>query len=284
MLTAETKKFRFRDKSLTLGERTYIMGILNVTPDSFSDGGLYYQQKEAVNRARQMLAEGADIIDIGGMSTRPFSEPVSEEEEIKRLIPVIKEVRAENPYAIISADTYRINVAEKALRAGADIINDVSGEFKHLLAELIKDFDAGWIIMHSGGVPSGEFPIYEKGVVREVADFFDDMLEKITAFGIDKSRVCLDPGFGFAKGVEENLQLLKNLATFKKEDIALLVGVSRKRFIGAMMEEVDPTQRLEGTLAANFRAVELGADIVRVHDIAEHKRFFKAADFLLRKG
>jgi dihydropteroate synthase len=279
--------FRFREKYLPLGQRTYIMGVLNVTPDSFSDGGLFYSEDDALKRAKQMLLEGADIIDIGGMSTRPGSEPVSSEpvsevEELRRVIPVIESIRKELPDAIISVDTFRPIVAEKAMTAGADIINDVSGVFNANMAAIVKKYGAGYIVMHSAGLPSGEFPVYEKGVVSAVAEFFRDITDKLIKFGIKKSHICLDPGFGFAKGVEDNLQLLKNLSSLKHKDMALLVALSRKRFIGAITDESDPKKRLEGTLAANFRAVEGGADIIRVHDVKEHKSFLKAADELIR--
>lgn len=247
------------------------MGILNVTPDSFSDGGEFFSPDAALLKIKEMFAQGADIIDIGAMSTRPDSEPVSVAEEIKRLDPVLTEaVKIEN--IIISVDTVNPETAQFALEKGAHIINDVSGVFNDAMATVVKEYDAGWIITHTAGVPSGSVVKYPEGVVPAVKEFFDSVLSQCEKFGIEKNHICLDPGFGFAKTTADNIDLLKNLEKVIVPDVAFLTALSRKRFIGEITQTQNPTQRLAGTLTADIIALMKGSDILRVHDVEETRQ------------
>lgn len=262
------KEFCFGKRTLSLDGKGLVMGILNVTPDSFSDGGRFFSSDAATAHAKQMLCDGADIIDIGAMSTRPGSIPVSPEEEIERLAPVLCEI-TKIPDIILSVDTVNPPVAEFALAHGADIINDVSGFFNENMAAVVKKYNAGWIVTHTGNVPAGVVLEYPDGVVASVNSFFDEMLEKCEKFGIGKKNICLDPGFGFAKTVEDNVNLLKNLEKLIRPDIAFLTGLSRKRFIGALTNVENADERVVGTLAADIIALMKGSDIIRVHDVKE---------------
>ncbi len=271
-------KYRF-----PLGKKTYIMGILNITPDSFSDGGKYNTVEKAVSHAKQMLIDGADIIDIGAASTRPFSNPVSPEEEWERLSGVLS-VLLKDIKAPVSVDTYNASTAEKCLAAGVSIINDVSGIFSSEMAGLIKKYNAGWIVMH-GGVKTGGAETekeYEDGIVPSVKDFFACVKKQATDIGVPSERICFDPGFGFSKNTEQNSELLKNFDELKECASPLLCALSKKRFIGELSYSADTEHRLEGTLAANALAVIKGADFIRVHDIAEHKKFFSLIDSICR--
>lgn len=257
---------------LPFGQKKYLMGILNVTPDSFSDGGKYNNVRAALMHTEKMLSEGADIIDVGGMSTRPFSVKVSEEEEWRRLRYIIPEI-IRNFDVPVSVDTFSPSVAERCLDAGADIINDVSGVFLSDMADVIKKYNCGWIIMH-GGVnlrkteAEAEFP---DGIVNDVNAFFGSMLEKIKGEGIASERICLDAGFGFSKNSSQNIELLKNYEKINKNGLPLLCALSRKRFIGEMYGEADAEKRDNGTLEANKLALAKGADILRVHNVAIHR-------------
>lgn len=262
------KEFCFGKRTLSLDGKGLVMGILNVTPDSFSDGGRFFSSDAATAHAKQMLCDGADIIDIGAMSTGPGSIPVSPEEEIERLAPVLCEI-TKIPDIILSVDTVNPPVAEFALAHGADIINDVSGFFNENMAVVVKKYNAGWIVTHTGNVPAGAVLEYPDGVVASVNSFFDEMLEKCEKFGIGKKNICLDPGFGFAKTVDDNVDLLKNLEKVIRPDIAFLTGLSRKRFIGALTKVENADERIVGTLAADMIALMKGSDIIRVHDVKE---------------
>ncbi len=252
-----------------------IMGILNVTPDSFSDGGKYNTLTAAVKRAEDMIAQGATIIDVGGESSRPFSQPVSAEEEMKRVLPVIEEL-AELKVPI-SVDTYKPEVADRALGAGASIVNDIYGLRKDGMAEVIKDYDAGVVIMHMKGEPKNMQlnPHYEN-VVSEVLAFLRERVEHATKKGIDMERIVIDPGIGFGKRVEDNLMLLKSIGSFRALGVPILVGVSRKSYIGKLLN-VDVDERLEGTVASNVIALMNGASIFRVHDVEENNRALRMA-------
>lgn len=265
------REFICNGKSFPLGERAYIMGILNVTPDSFSDGGRYNSLKTALCHTEEMLINGADIIDIGAVSTRPFSEKVTEELEWERLSEILPAVKKEFPEAVISVDTTSPLVAEKSLFAGADIINDVSGIFLSDMAEVIKKYDCGWVVMH-GGISvrkTEEIVSFPKGIVTDINDFFVEMLEKAENCGIPHSRICFDPGFGFSKTNEQNRELLENFGKLRKNDCALMCALSRKRFIREKAgDREEDIVRL--TVEADRFAIENGADIIRVHDVKEH--------------
>ncbi len=253
-----------------------IMGILNLTDDSFFDGGRYKNLEMALRHTEQMIKDGAEIIDIGGESTRPGADPVSEEIEMERVIPVVERISKEFDI-IISVDTYKANVAEEALKNGAEIVNDISGfRFDNKMKEVVKKYNAIGVIMHIKGTPRTmqQDPFYED-VVKEVYSYFIDIIKDAVDFGIKKENLIIDPGIGFGKKLEHNIELIKNLDKFKKIGTPILLGVSRKSMIGALLGGVSPEERLYGTLAANLRGYLNGANILRVHDVREHKEFFK---------
>ncbi len=277
------RRFIARNKKLILGNKTYIMGIVNVTPDSFSDGNQFFSVGSALEQCKKLISDGADIIDIGACSTKPGSTPVSEAQEFERLKNILPAVRKMSDI-LISVDTFRESVAAKCLEMGADIINDVGGVYSRDMAQIIKKYNAGWILMH-GGVKTGKTESvidFENGVVQSVQDFFDDVLFNAKKDGIASENICLDVGFGFSKTNEQNIELFKNLYTLDTGLCALLSGLSRKRFIGALSEDADISNRLGGTVAANVLSVEKGVDIVRVHEVALHKKALTLVDKLYR--
>jgi dihydropteroate synthase len=270
--------------SSQLGKRTLVMGVLNLTPDSFYDGGRYTSLERALARAEQMIADGADILDIGGESTRPGAEPVPLEEELRRTLPVIEALAARYDIAI-SIDTTKSEVARRALQAGAHIVNDISGmSFDPRMPEVVAEAGALVILMHIKGTPKTmqQNPTYDD-VVREVCDALAQHAERAQRAGIPKENIWLDPGIGFGKTLEHNLQLLRHLPTLKSLGYPVLVGTSRKSFIGQILGGLPPEERLEGTLATLALAVAWGADVVRVHDVKEAVRAVKVADALVRR-
>lgn len=281
-------KINYKGKFLNLGEKTAIMGILNITPDSFSDGGEYFRIEKAVERAAQMLEDGADIIDIGGESTRPGAKPVSVEEELERVIPVIKEIRKElGDNFFISIDTYKSKVAKAALEEGADIVNDISGlSFDIEMANVIKEFDCPVIVNHIKGTPQNmQKNVYYDDVVREIIEFLNQQITIGLEKGIRKDRFIVDPGIGFGKNVEHNIEIIKRLKEFRILGFPILIGISRKSFIGkvlknliGMEEEPSPKDRLYGGLAATAVAVLNGAHIVRTHDVKQTNEFLTMLD------
>ena len=255
-----------------LGSRPIVMGILNVTPDSFSDGGRYVEVSAALERAREMVNEGADIIDVGGESTRPGADPVPLEEELERVIPVIEAIKAELDVPI-SVDTYKAPVAEEALKAGAVMVNDVSGmRFSQDMARVVARYGAYGVVMHMKGTPRDmqKAPFYHD-VVGEVKAFFRERLDHLVAQGVDRKKVILDPGIGFGKRLEDNLALVRGIPSFLELGCPLLLGPSRKSFIGRVLD-LPVDERLEGTLAVVAIAVFLGATLVRVHDVLAARR------------
>ncbi len=259
-----------------------IMGILNVTPDSFSDGGKYIEVKKAVKRAHQMVEEGADIIDIGGESSRPFSSPVSEEEELRRILPVLEELQ--DLKVPISVDTYKPKVAEEALKRGASIVNDIFGLRKEGMAKIIKDYDAAVVIMHMKGEPRNmqKNPYYED-TIGEIVKFLRDRVEFAMKNGIEEDKIIIDPGIGFGKRVEDNLRILKYLEAFRALGIPILIGTSRKSYMGKLFN-LPVDERLETTLASDILAVLNGASIVRVHDVREHFRAIRMSEEIMKVG
>ncbi len=273
-------RLRIRDQVIDFSrQRPLIMGILNVTPDSFSDGGLYYCFSDAVKRALQMHKEGADIIDVGGESTRPGAQAVPLKEEINRVVPVIKQLRKETE-VIISIDTYKPEVAGEALEAGADLINDVYGLRQPGMLELVSEAKKPVVIMHMKGIPKTmqENPVYED-VVREVYDFLSAQRDKAFKAGLTPEQVIVDVGIGFGKTLEHNLELIRHLDYFKSLGCPILLGPSRKSFIGLILD-LPVEERLEGTLAVVAIGVIKGANILRVHDVREALRAVKVADAL----
>jgi dihydropteroate synthase len=255
-----------KDRQLSL-DHVAVMGVLNVTPDSFSDGGLWIDPSAAVKHAHQMIAEGAAIIDIGGESTRPGAVDVPEDEELRRVMPVIERLSAESDVPI-SIDTRKASVARKAVAAGASIINDTSGEVSDKSIDAIAlDTGAAIVIMHSRGTPETMRSLVEYGdVVNDVRSFLSARGDELTQRGVDPARVVLDPGFGFAKNPGQNLVMLQRLDEISSLPFPILSGTSRKSFIGAVLD-VPEDQRLEGSTATVALAVWKGASIVRVHDV-----------------
>lgn len=253
-------------------EKPIIMGILNVTPDSFYNGGKYFDFDKAIERGKEIEKQGADIIDIGGQSTRPGAKPIDEKEEIERVIPIIKELSKEVKIPI-SCDTYRSKVAEKAISSGAKIINDISAfNIDKNLIDFLKRSDCGYVLMHMKGTPETmQLNPYYEDVIGEISEFFKEKLEILYKNGIDPERIVIDPGIGFGKRVCDNLKILKNLDKFKKFNRPILIGTSRKSFIGKILN-LEVEERLEGTISTNVYAFLKGANIFRVHDVKETKR------------
>ena len=265
--------------------RPLIMGILNVTPDSFSDGGKFATTGTAVEQALRMIEEGADIIDIGGESSRPGAEPVDAEEEQNRILPVVRQLRKQGKVPI-SVDTYKAATAEAALGEGADIVNDISAlRFDPNLAGLVAKSRAPVILMHMLGSPRTmqENPSYND-CVAEIKEFFEVRIKFATNAGIDKSKIIIDPGIGFGKRLSDNLDILAGLREFKSFSLPVMIGVSRKRFIGMLHHAGGPAdRRLGGSISAAVAAVINGADIVRVHDVAETVEALKVVQAIREK-
>src|SRR5260221_58115 len=278
---------------LELGRRTLIMGVVNVTPDSFSDGGLYLDAEKAVVRAEQLLDEGATIIDVGGESTRPgASEPVSEEEERRRVLPVIRDLKRRRPDAVISVDTYKSSVARAAVEAGAQVVNDVSGfrwDPDSKMAKTLAELKVGAVLMHTRGRPEewrslppiGDPLLMVKRDLRQWA-------EAATLAGIKRDRLVLDPGFGFGKRFEENYPLLAHFAELQQMGFPLLAGVSRKSFIGRTLardgKDAGVAERVYGTLAAETGLILKGAHIIRTHDVRFAVKAARVADAMVASG
>ena len=271
-----------RDRVLKLGERTQVMGILNVTPDSFSDGGDFSNPAAAVDRALEMVAQGADIIDVGGESTRPAAEPVPAAAEIRRTVPVIERIRAQSD-VFISIDTMKAEVALQALEAGADIINDVSAfEADSNMVEVAAKTRAGAVLMHMKGVPQTmqDEPNYGD-VVPEVCSYLERRLDFAAQRGVARDRMVIDPGIGFGKTVEHNLALLRGLPELAGCGSPILVGASRKSFIGQVLGRSTPAERQAGSLGVAAWAAMQGAHILRVHDVIDTCDVCRLVDTLL---
>ncbi len=271
-----------RGKILTLDGRTHVMAILNVTPDSFSDGGQYLDVQQALNHAKLMVAEGATLVDIGGESSRPGASPVSITEELDRVLPVIRAV-AEALDVVISIDTSKAEVAEKALAAGAHIVNDITAlRGDPEMGSIVAETGAGVILMHIKGTPRTmqHAPQYED-VVRDVCTSLRESVQYAEAQGINAEKIIVDPGIGFGKTTEHNIELLKRLSEFRSLNKPLLIGTSRKSFIGNILG-LPVTERVEGTVATVCWAIAHGADIVRVHDVKANVRAALMTDALCR--
>jgi dihydropteroate synthase len=275
--------WRCRDRELALGERTLVMGIVNVTPDSFSDGGMFDDAESAVKHGLQLLQEGADVLDVGGESTRPGSEPVGEDEELARVLPVVEGLRREAPEALLSVDTRKATIAGEALAAGADVVNDIGAGADVDMFGVVASTGVGMVLMHMQGEPKTmqSEPRYED-VVGEVRSFLAARLDSAVAAGIGRDRLCIDPGIGFGKNLEHNLALLRSMGSFRELGVPVLVGVSRKRFVGELSRADDPTQRLEGSMAAAVWCASQGVDMVRVHDVGPTVRALRVVDAIAR--
>ena len=264
------------------GSHTLVMGILNLTPDSFSDGGRLHGVDVAVRAAGRMLAQGADLLDLGGQSTRPGAEEIGAEREIGRVLPVLQAIRAAYPEAVLSVDTVRAAVAEAALAAGADWINDVGGGRRDpQILRVVAEAGCPYVLMHSRGDSRSMDGLAVYGdVVAEVRQELRAATERALAAGVNAQQVIWDPGLGFAKTTEHNLALLRGLAVLRSEGFPLLVGPSRKRFIGAVLDEPSPRARLWGTAAVCGQAIAAGASILRVHDVGPIVQVARMVDAL----
>jgi dihydropteroate synthase len=266
---------RFKDKPL-------VMGILNVTPDSFYDHGAFFSRDRALDHALRMIDEGADIIDVGGESTRPFSEPTPLAEELARILPVIEAVRKHSDVPL-SVDTYKAVVARAAIAAGADIINDISSlSFDPDMADVVAGSGVPVVLMHIKGTPRDmqKDPTY-KDVVGEIREFFVERIAFAKSAGIDEENIVIDPGIGFGKQLQHNLTIIKELGRLKELGQPLLIGTSMKSFIGRIMGTTALEDRAEGTLASVAMSVWNGADIVRVHDVARTRRVITFMEALM---
>lgn len=281
------------------GTRTYVMGIINVTPDSFSGDGVATSSDQAVTervvaQVRQFVSDGADILDIGGESTRPGSRPVTAVEEMARIVPAIKTIRADMSDVVISVDTYRADVAEAALDAGADWINDVWGlRMDPAMAGLVAERNCPVVIMHNRSKPKdvnqearlgGRYVgIHYANLIQDIKDELGQQIDLALSAGVHPEQIIIDPGIGFGKTVEQNLELLDRLGEFRTLGFPILSGPSRKSFIGYTLD-LPPDQRLEGTAAAVAISIDRGADIVRVHDVAAMVRIARMTDAIVRRG
>jgi dihydropteroate synthase len=278
------RQWKICDRVVDLSHRGMIMGVLNVTPDSFSDAGEFFDVEKAVVHGRRLLTEGAQIVDVGGESTRPGAEPVSAEEELRRVIPVIKGLRRESG-AIISIDTSKAEVAGAALEAGALIVNDVTGGLNDAkMMPLVARRGAAFIIMHMQGSPQTmqTAPIYED-VVREVANFFRQQYARALECGIDPMAIAFDPGIGFGKTLEHNLELLGSLEQLRVNGRPLVIGVSRKSFLGKLVDSSEMPDRRLPTVALTSLLRARGADVFRVHDVSENVQALRVAEAILER-
>jgi dihydropteroate synthase len=275
--------WRFGDRALDCALRTHVMGVLNVTPDSFSDGGLFLDPEAAVRRGIEMAAEGADVIDVGGESTRPGSDTVPPAVEADRVVPVIKRLAAEVDVPL-SIDTRKPEVARTALDAGAVVVNDISGGRDPAMLEVVAGSGAGMVLMHMLGEPKTmqAEPHYDD-VVAEVMAYLGARIDAAAQAGIDRERLCVDPGIGFGKTLDHNLELLRRVDAFAELGRPVLVGPSRKSFLGKLLG-AEVGDRLEGTAAAVAWVAGHGAHIVRVHDVREMVSVVRVVDAIARQG
>lgn len=281
---SQPRTLKLREHTLELGKKTYVMGIVNVTPDSFSDGGQHATTQAAVDHARRLIDEGADIIDIGGESTRPGAEAVPVDEELARVIPVVEILASDIPVPI-SVDTYKAEVAKAALAAGAHMVNDISAlRLDMRLGEVVAQAGVPVVLMHMKGLPRDmqESPHYDS-VIGEILAFLRDAVARAESCGIRREGIVIDPGIGFGKTVAHNLEILRRLDEFRSLGLPILVGTSRKSLIGKVLG-LPTSQRLEGTAATVALAVASGADIVRVHDVRYMARVARMADAIVRGG
>jgi dihydropteroate synthase len=274
-------QWKLARRALTYGERTLVMGVLNVTPDSFSDGGQFFSFDEAITQAEKIISEGADIIDIGGESTRPGSEFVSESEELRRVIPIVQQLAAQGTVPI-SIDTTKVSVARAALEAGAEIVNDISGlRFDPALADEVARAGAGVVLMHSRGTPKNmqQLPPAED-IMKEVIESLSQSLVVAEQRGVARDSIAIDPGIGFGKTVGQNLELIAKLNQITEAfpGLPIMIGTSRKSFLGKLLDDAPADERLYGTIASTVAAVLNGAHIVRVHDVKAGVEAVRIAD------
>jgi dihydropteroate synthase len=279
--------WKTRSRILNLRQSAKIMGILNVTPDSFSDGGQFFSLEAAVLHARELIAEGAEIIDVGGESTRPGADPVAPEEELHRVIPVIREIRSEFPSVLISVDTYKAETARQAILAGADIVNDITalrGDPK--MMDVIRENEVAVVLMHMQGLPKTmqAAPSYRE-VVSEVIEFLRERCDCLVSHGVDREAIAIDPGFGFGKRLADNIQLMRNLEAFQTLTRPLVVGVSRKSALGQLSGDsaLPASKRIWPTVALTCLLREKGAHLLRVHDVKPNVEALRMTEAILER-
>jgi dihydropteroate synthase len=284
--TASERMLTLREQTFTWGKQTYLMGILNVTPDSFSDGGRFNTLEAALQQARHMT--GVNILDIGGQSTRPQAEEVALEEELHRVVPIIEALRrTDATHAIpISIDTTKAEVARAAIAAGADLVNDISGAtFDSAMLPTVAELGVPIVLMHLRGTPKTMQQLTDyQNLMAEIAEFLSERVEAALAAGIAPNHIILDPGIGFAKTFTQNLEILRQLPQLRALGFPLLIGPSRKGFIGHLLNQSDPQQRAWGTAATCCAAIQGGADILRVHDVPEMRDVCTVADAIWRRN
>ena len=267
------------------GQKTSIMGVINLTPDSFSDGGDFNSTKKVLDQVNNFLCNGVDVIDLGAQSTRPGAEEVGSKQEIKRLIPYLKLIKSEYPDVLISIDTFNSEVAYESLLNGANWINDVTGgrRDKEIL-EVVSKFNCPYVITHSRGDSQNmnELSKYEN-VLSEVKSSLETLVKNALKKNISENNIIIDPGIGFSKDINQNLEILKNLNVLKKLNLPILIGASRKRFIGEILNEINPKERDIGTLAISCLCSHFNIDIVRVHNVKMNSQILKVADRIYRK-
>jgi dihydropteroate synthase len=277
-----------RDRTFRWGERTYVMGVLNTTPDSFSDGGQFNSVSTALTQAQALVQGGVDILDIGGQSTRPGATTVTVEEELQRVVPVIEAIRRSDDdrlsATVISVDTTRAVVARAAVRAGADIVNDISGgTFDDAMVATVADLGVPIILMHLRGTPATMQQHTDYGdLIAEIYHVLEQHIERAIAAGVSRDHIAIDPGIGFAKTYPQNLDILRHIPDFRPLGCPILIGPSRKSFLGWILNQPDPHQRVWGTAAACCGAIAGGADLLRVHDGREMVEVAKVADAIWR--
>lgn len=282
-MNQKTASLIIREQSFIWGKQTYLMGVLNITPDSFSDGGDYNSLEAALERGQRMVTAGADILDVGGQSTRPGAKTISPEAELERVIPIIKEIR-KSLNVPISVDTTRAAIAQQAIAAGADIVNDISGGlFDPEMFPTVAALDVPIILMHIRGTPETmqQLTAYDD-LVGDILSVLKERIKAAETAGIARSRLIIDPGIGFGKTAEQNLELLRKLNQFQALELPILVGTSRKSFIGKILNQNDPKQRVWGTASTCCAAIAQGADILRVHDLPEMWEVSQVADAIWR--
>ena len=289
MLTATVPSWNLRDRIFKWGDRTYMMGVLNVTPDSFSDGGKFNTIETAIVQAQHLIQAGVDILDIGGQSTRPGAAQITVEEELHRVVPVIEAIRSSDDLvlsqAVISVDTTQADVARVAVKSGADVVNDISGgTFDSAMFSTVADLGVPIILMHIRGTPE----IMQKNthygdLMGEIYDFLERQITTAQAAGLSHSQIAIDPGIGFAKSYSQNLEILRQIPFFRKLHCPILIGPSRKSFLGWLLDQPDPEKRDWGTAAACCAAIAGGADILRIHDGKEMVDVAKVADAIWRQ-
>jgi dihydropteroate synthase len=280
----ESLVWRCREREIACGGRTLVMGIVNVTPDSFSDGGSFLDTASAVDQGARLAEEGADVLDVGGESTRPGAAQVPVDDELERVVPVVEQL-VKQVDVPVGVDTRKAEVARRALDVGAAIVNDVTAGSDADMFGVVRETGAGLVLMHMRGDPQTmqDDPRYDD-VVTEVRDYLASRIGSAVAAGVPRAQLCVDPGIGFGKNLDHNLAILRAIASFRELRTPVLVGASRKRFIGQLTGVDDPADRIEGTAGAVAWCAAQGVDVVRVHDVLQMRRVVNVVDAIAREA